>query len=352
MSPESSPYSHPDAPVRHSYPVTVAHAGIGTAVSLTMRTLPYAVVRFGVLLGFTAATIVWFVVTVGGASLLGATIHPWVGTFWLVAGLGAYGWAWWFVVRYALYLITAGHVAVLTELVTTGRIGAGSEGMFAYGKRIVLERFGEVNVLFGVDLLVRGIVHAFNRTLSLISRLIPLPALRLVVRLANAVVRATTAYITQTIFSYNLARGDGNVWRSSKDALIYYGQNSTELLKTAVWIVVVDIVLTVALWAVMLAPAFVLAAILPASAKAAGFVVALAIAALLASNVRQAFLKPVFLVMIMTRFHALVRHQAINLEWDERLSHVSRKFGQLKDNASAAPAPPLSPAAPAAAPGI
>jgi hypothetical protein len=344
MAPQSSPYSHPDAPVRHSYPVTVEHAGLATAVSLTLRTLPYAAVRFGILLGFTVATIVWFVVTVGGASLLGTMIHPFVGMFWFVAGLGAYGWAWWFVVRYALYLTSAGHVAVLTELVTTGRIGAGDEGMFAYGKRIVLDRFGEVNVLFGVDVLVRGIVHAFNQTLNLISRFIPLPGLRAVVRLANAVVRAATAYITQTIFSYNLARGDENVWRSSKDALIYYGQNSAELLKTAIWIVVVDIVLTIVLWAVMLAPAFVLAAILPASAKAAGVIVTLVIAALLASNVRQAFLKPVFLVMIMTRYHLLVRQQAINLEWDDRLSRVSRKFGQLKDHAAGASAPPLAPA--------
>lgn len=336
-----SPYSHPDQPVRHSYPLAVEQAGFGTAVSLMMRTMPYAVVRFGILLAFTAATIVWFVLTVGGASLLATTVHPWVGTFWLVAGLGAYGWAWWFTVRYALYLVTAGHVAVLTQLVTKGTIGAGSEGMFAYGKRIVLERFGEVNVLFGVDILVRGVVSAFNRTLNLIARFIPLPGLHALIRFANAVVRAATAYITQTIFSYNLARGDDNVWRSSKDGLIYYGQNSGEILKTAVWIVVLDIVLTVLLWAVMLVPSFVIAAVLPASAKAAGFVVTLAIAALLASNVRQAFLRPIFLVMVMTRFHVLVRNQAIDLAWDDRLSRVSRRFGQLKDKAASPPAPAI-----------
>ncbi len=343
MTTESSPYSHPDAPVRHSYPLAIEQAGLSEAVGLVAKTLPYAIVRFGVLLAFSVVTIIWFVVTVGGATLLGASVHPLVGIGWLVVGLGAYGYAWWFVVRYALYLIQAGHVAVLTELVTSGQVGAGSEGMFAYGKRIVTERFGQVNVLFALDLLIRGVVHAFNRTLDFITRLIPIPGLNSIVAIVNAIIRAATTYIDETIFSYNLARGDDNAWRSSKDALIYYGQNSKELLKTAVWIVILDKVLTVVVWAVMLAPAGIVFALLPASAKGAGFVVMLVIAALFASNVRQAFLKPVFLVMIMTRFHVLVRNQDINLQWDDRLSRASRKFQDIKDKAAGfgrpAPAP-------------
>jgi hypothetical protein len=59
------------------------------------------------------------------------------------------------------------------------------------------------------------------------------------------------------------------------------------------------------------------------------------VAALFASNIRQAFLKPVFLVMVMTKFHVLVHDQAINLTWDQRLSQVSRKFQELKEKAVA-----------------
>ncbi len=344
MTIESSPYSHPEAPVRHSYPLAIDQAGFSQSVSLVAKTLPYAVVRFGILLAFSVITIVWLAVTIGGASWLGARVHPWMGIGWLIVGLGGYGYAWWFVVRYALYLIQAGHVAVLTELVTTGKTGAGSEGMFAYGKRVVTERFGQVNLLFALDVLIRGVVHAFNRTLDFITRLIPIPGLNSVVAIVNAIIRAATSYIDETIFSYNLARGDENAWRSSKDALIYYGQNSMELLKTAVWIVILDKVLTVVIWAIMLAPAFVVGALLPEAVKGAGIIASLVIAALFASNVRQAFLKPVFLVMIMTRFHVLVRDQAINLQWDDKLSRASRKFQEIKDKAAAgwkptAPAP-------------
>ena len=49
--------------------------------------------RFGILLAFSVVTIIWFVVTFGGAALLGAKVHPWVGIGWMVAGLGVYGYA-------------------------------------------------------------------------------------------------------------------------------------------------------------------------------------------------------------------------------------------------------------------
>ncbi len=333
MNAERPSYSQPDAPVRHAYPLAIDQAGFGTAVSLVSRTLPYALVRFGILVGFTLVTVLWFAATFGLAALLGGAVHPWMGVGALIVGLGGYGYAWFFVVRYGLYLLQAGHVAVLTELVTSGEIAAGGEGMFAYGKRIVTERFGQVNALFALDLLIKGVVAAFNRTLNFVTGLLPIPGLQSVMGVVNAIVRAATSYIDETIFSYNLARGDDNTWRSSKDALIYYAQNSMEILKTAVWVVVLDKVLTVVIWGVMLAPAFLMLALLPESAKPGGFIGGLIIAALLASNVRQAFLKPVFLVMVMTKFHVLVRNQPINLEWDQRLSSVSRKFGEIKDRA-------------------
>ena len=72
--------------------------------------------------------------------------------------------------------------------------------------------------------------------------------------------------------------------------------------------------------------------------KAGGcFLGGLVIAALFASNVRQAFLKPIFLVMVMTKFHVVVRGQAINLEWDGRLTGVSYKFRELRDKALGGP---------------
>ena len=70
--PRASPWAtvppqSPFTPVRHSYPLVVRDHGLGTAIGLLMRSLPYALARFGILLAYTLACIVWLVVTFGYA---------------------------------------------------------------------------------------------------------------------------------------------------------------------------------------------------------------------------------------------------------------------------------------------
>ncbi len=334
-------YNHPEQSVRHSYPVAIQAAGLGDAFGLMLQTLPFLLVRLGILSALTVAAIIYWVLLVGGFILL-AKVSPLLGWAWVIALVAVLGGVWRFVVRYGLYLLKAAHIAVLTELITTGQIANGNEGMFQYGKRIVTERFGEVNVMFGLDLLIDGIVGAFNRTLNWVANLLPVPGLDSVMGVVRAVLRSSTTYIDETIFSYNLARGDENVFRSSKDGLIYYAQNAQEVLKTGLWVVVLDKVFTVIIWVIMLAPAFLLAYVLPGAATLAGLV----FAALFAANVRSAFLQPLFLTMVMVKFHALTKGQPIDLEWDQRLGSASSKFGELAHKAETwvRPAPVRQPA--------
>ena len=336
MTIESNPtlpnYSHPDEPVRHSYPLAVKDAGLGTAFGLFRKTLPYALVRFGILLAFSVGTIVYMSITFGGGAWLGSKVG-FLGVGWIIAGLGLYGYLWWFVVRYTLYLIKAGHIAVLTELIAHGKCGAGEEGMFRYGKNVVTKNFGQVNVLFALDLLISGVVKTFNRTLDFASSLLPIPGLSNVMAIVNAILRAATTYIDETLFSYSIARGDQNRWRSSRDGLIYYCQNPKEILKTAVWIVVLSKVLSFVIWILFLGPAFGIAAMLPESIAAAGWIAAFVIAALFAWNVQNAFLHPLFLIMVMIKFHVSVQGSEINTTWDDRLSSLSNKFNKIKEGA-------------------
>ena len=322
----ASPYSHPDQPVRHSYPVAINEAGFGTALGLLMKTLPYVVVRFGILVAVSIITIIWMGATFGGTAYLAEKIHPWVGYGWLGTGLGVYGWLWMTMVRYFLYILKCGHIAVLTELITTNQINNQGMGMFAYGKKIVTDKFAQVNVLFVLDSLIEGVVRAFNRTLDWIANLLPIPGLQGIAKVVNSIIYAATTYIDETIFSYNLARGDENPWRGGKDGLVYYCQNSKTILKTAVGCVLLDYVLTAIVWVVMFIPAFLLAKIAPVLA---GWSAAIAI--LFAWNFRSAVLKPLFLMMIMTKFHVSVKGQVIDETWDARLTSVSNKFSKIKD---------------------
>jgi hypothetical protein len=319
----------PFAAVRHSYGLVVRDHGLATAFGLLMRSLPYALMRFAVSLGFSIACIVWIVITFGGAAWLGTHIAQVFGWAWFIACVVGIGWFWGAVLRYALHLIACGHVAVLTELITRGQVGNGSESMFSYGKRVVTERFGQVNALFALNLLVRGILASFHRTLDFIGELLPIPGLESLANLINIVLRAATRYLDKVIFSYNLARNDGDPWRGAREGIIYYCQNAKPILKTSIWIVILERVLSFVLWLLLLAPAAAITVMLPAATREWGGIVTILIAVLLAAALRAAFIKPLFLVMMMVRFHALIEGQPINQAWDDRLSSISDKFRTL-----------------------
>src|SRR5262249_9159726 len=167
----AAPAPPPVGHIPHNYPVAISEPGLGTAIGLLMRTMPYAMVRFGVSMLASILTIVFWVIALGGGAWLGAKVAPAVGWIWAIGFLVAFGFFWRLILRYILYLIKCGHIAVLTELITKGQVANGNEGMFAYGKRIVTERFGQVNALFVVDMLVQGVVRTFNRTLDFIGSL-------------------------------------------------------------------------------------------------------------------------------------------------------------------------------------
>ncbi|MET0384579.1 MAG: hypothetical protein ABW321_01405 [Polyangiales bacterium] len=335
---ELSGHSHPNAVVRHSYPLAITDHDFSTALSLVMRTLPYALARFGVLLATSVATALWWIIALGGASWLGASVHGIAGVLWFVGWVFAFGWAWRSLVRYFLYLLKAGHIVVLTDLITRGVIGddhGGHEHMFAYGKRVVGERFGQVNALLGLELMIGATVSAFHRSLHWITSLLPVPGMRDITGLVNQVVRAATTYIDETMLSYSLARGDEDLFRVTRDGLLYYAQNSREVLKTGLWIVVLDKLTTVVAWLVMFIPAVAIGGLFPASVRGIAILVTAGLSFMFTWALRSAFLEPLCLTMVMIKFHICVHEQPINLEWDERLSSISSQFVALKGKMAA-----------------
>jgi hypothetical protein len=58
-APEPSAWTSVSPPVRHSYGLTVRDHGLMTAFGLLIRTMPYAFARFGILLAYSVACIIW-----------------------------------------------------------------------------------------------------------------------------------------------------------------------------------------------------------------------------------------------------------------------------------------------------
>jgi len=321
------------APPARRYPLAVRDSSLSSAFGLLVQTLPYALARFAVLMGASVACIIWIVVTIGGADFLGTHIAKAFGVVWFLGCVILAGWFWAALFRYLMHLIECGHVAVLTELIVHGRISNGGESMFAYGRRIVTERFGEVSALFAMNLTVRGVLNAFHRTLDWVEELLPVPGLESLANLLNAILRAATRYMDKTIFSYNLACNAESPWENSRDGIVYYCQNAKPILKTSVRIVALELILTVVMWLILLAPAAAITVLLPHTVREAGAVVTVCIAVLFAFACRSAFVKPLFLIMIMTRFHALIEDQPINAEWVGYLDQLNIGFRDLANKA-------------------
>lgn len=203
----TTPWNAAPSAQRNTYPLAVRDHSLSSATGLLMKSLPYALARFGVELGFAVAGIFWMIVTFGGSAWLGTHIASAFGWVWLIGCLVGVGWFWGTVLRYLLHLIACGHVAVLTDLVTTGQVGNGQIGnnskeMFAYGRRVVTQRFGQVNLLFGLNALVRGVLQSFHRTLDWLSETLPIPGLDSAASILNLVLGAATRYLDKVIFSY------------------------------------------------------------------------------------------------------------------------------------------------------
>ncbi|WP_156179856.1 hypothetical protein [Bradyrhizobium sp. LTSPM299] len=313
----------------HSYPLLVHDHGLATAFRLLVETLPYALARWGVLLAFAVACVVWIGIGVGGAVWLGAHVATMFGVCWLLGVLLAGGWIWGAILRYVLHMIACGHVAVLTELITRGRIGDGNEGQFAYGRRIVMARFGEVAALFGISVLVRSVLRAFHNGLDTLGEWLPTPGVSTIVGLVNTILSAATRYLDKVVLSYDLARGGDDPRRNVQDGLVYYCQNAKPILTTSIWMVVVERSLSILLCLLLLVPAGFLTMVLPEAIRDYGVLVTILVAALLAMTLRSAFIQPLFLICIMIRFHALVHEQPINATWVGYLDGLTDKFRKI-----------------------
>ena len=88
--------------------------------------------------------------------------------------------------------------------------------------------------------------------------------------------------------------------------------------------------LTLVVFAIFLAPAAALAAILPGQVGMIGILVAL----VFAYAVKAALLEPFAVAAMMQVYFQAIEGQVPDAEWDERLSKASRKFRQIKDKAS------------------
>ncbi|HEX7666661.1 MAG TPA: hypothetical protein VF407_19170, partial [Polyangiaceae bacterium] len=184
---------------------------------------------------------------------------------------------------------------------------------------------------------VRGIVHEFNSGLGFVSEIMPLD-LGFVSAFAGRLLRAATRYLDETIFAYSLLRRNEPLWDVCSEGIGYYFQNTREILKTSVWTMLVSAVVTilswivfVAIWSVVLFPLVRTLTVShlgsiydpsagsgapgdPSTAVAVLGAIfgALILTAITVRLVSEAFLHPVYLTMVMTKYLVTIQMQPLD----------------------------------------
>jgi hypothetical protein len=303
---------------------------IGRTLGLVARTYPFVLLRMLVYFGITFA----YVVATGGGAAVGygighigddpAAFSVWGG----IIGFGLVSAVLFWIREYILYIIKAGHIAVLVELMQDRQLPAG-QGQIAHARTVVAARFGEANLLFVLDQLVKGVIRAITGLVGGVGMLLPIPGLQGLLSFVNTVVRLSLTYVDEVILGYNIKVGSTNPWETSRQALVLYAQNGKRMIKNAVWLSVMLYLLAFLIFLVMLAPMATLFYIMPSDIAGWSFVAAI----IFAWAFKAAVLEPFAIAALMSVYFDTIEGQVPNPQWDAKLADVSAKFRELKDKA-------------------
>ena len=306
---------------------------IGQALGMMGRTLPFVVLRIVVYAAISVAFVLatgvgagvgWGIGAFGDVDFrAGATLWGGIIGFGLTAGVL------FFLREYILYIVKAGHIAVLVKLLDGEEIPAG-QGQIDYATGIVKARFVEANVLFAVDQLIKGVLGAIIGLVQGVASILPIPGLTNVVGLIRAFLRISVGLVDEVILAYGSRTNASNPWASAQTALVLYAQNYPTMLKNAAWLTAITYLLAFVVFLVMLAPAALIVWLIPGGWAAGGFVFAL----IFAWAVKAALIEPFAIACMMQVYFRTTAGQSPNPEWDARISGVSRKFVELKDKAT------------------
>lgn len=313
---------------------------IGSALAMMARTLPFILLRvavyFGMALGYVLVTGTGAGIGYGiggfGDDGFRASSTLWGG----LAGFGLFGAIMYWVREYVLYIVKAGHIAVLVELID-GRPMPQGRSQIAHAATVVRQRFAQASVLFAIDQLVRGVIGAITGLVRGVLTLLPIPGARQVSGLLHAFLRVAVGLIDEVILAHAIRSRATDPWASAREALVLYGQNYRPMLKNAAWLAVIVYGLSFVVFLVMLAPAALVVYLMPGAWAAGGFVFAL----LFAWAVKAALLEPFAVACMMQVYFRAIEGQSPDPEWDARLEQMSGHFRKLKGRIAGGRAAPV-----------
>lgn len=320
---------------------------ISRSIGLMARTLPFILFRLAVYLGValgyvlvagTGAGIGYGIGSFGdadaraGAALMGGGIG------FALFGAVVYG-----LREYLLYLVKAGHIAVMVEILA-GRPMPEGRSQIGHAQAAVRARFAQASTLFAVDQVVKAVLRAITGLARGILSI--LPGLDRLTGVVQAFVNVAVGLIDEVIIAHAFATRATNPWAAAREALVLYAQNNRNMLKNAAWIAAITYGALAIVFLILLGPALLIAQSLPGQVEAVGVVFALVFAWAL----KAALFEPFAVACLLQAYFRATAGQPLDPAWESRLDSLSGKFRALRDRAATAFAPAASTPGPMAHP--
>lgn len=305
---------------------------ISKALGLMVRTAPFLLFRMAVYFGITVALILMTGTGAGvgyGVGIFGDEDFQATSTFWGGAmGFGLTSGVIFFFRDYILYLVKAGHIAVMVELMD-GKPVPGGQGQIAYARQVVTERFGQASALFALDQLIKGVIHVVTGLLEGLMSILPIPGLDRLMGALRAYLRLAVGLVDEVILGHAIRTRSENAWEAAHDGLVLYAQNARPMLVNAAWLTLITWVLALLVFLAMLGPAAAVVWLLPGESSAGMFVFAV----VFAWAAKVALIEPFAVACMLQVFFKVTEGEEPLPEWKGRLTQASDKFRQLGERA-------------------
>jgi hypothetical protein len=305
---------------------------VAKALGLMLRTAPFVVFRVIVYFGITIAIIL---VTGTGAGvgyavgLFGDEEFRATSTFWGgAAGFGLTAGVIFFLRDYLLYIVKAGHIAVMVELMD-GHAVPGGQGQITYARKVVAQRFGQASALFALDKLIKGVIGVVTGLMEGLFSFLPIPGMQQIVGVFRAYLRMAVGLVDEVILAHAIRERSENAWEAAHDGLVLYAQNARTMMINAAWLTLFVWILSVLVFVVMLAPAAAVIWLLPGESTAGMFVFAV----VFAWAVKVALIEPFAVACMLQVFFKVTEGQSLSPEWVGRMTRASTKFRELAERA-------------------
>lgn len=306
---------------------------IGRTLAILARTWPFIAMRLVV---YFAITVAYVLATGAGAGIGYGIGHvssdpdgPYAFAAWGgIAGIGLVAVAVYWMREYILYVVKAGHIAVMVQLVDGREVPEG-QGQIAYARQVVGRRFVEASALFLLDQLIKGVVRVITGLIGGIAAFLPIPGLEGVARFVNSVIRLSLTYVDEVVLAYNIRLDSDEPYETARRGVILYAQNAKAMIRNALWLAVMLWGLAFVIFLFMLAPAGAVLYFMPGQLAGWSFVLAI----VFAWAVKAALLEPFAVCALMQVYFRTIEGQVPNPDWDRRLTEASKHFRELKDKA-------------------